>query len=221
MKYFNPPFSKFFKDLAKNNNCEWFNENRKVYEKEVKIPFTRLVTDLADEIRKSEPGVPGKASEMMMRINRDIRFSKDKAPYNLHMSALISEGGKKDKTIPGIFIQLSPEGLTFYSGAYFLESAQLLKVRTKIASNLKGFKSAYSSKPFVEAFAEILGEKSSRIPSELKAAAEKEPLIYNKNFYFHTSRPESILTSDSLFKEIMHLHKAGFKVNEFLKQAIR
>ena len=91
MSYFSPKFVDFFKGLAANNNKEYFDANRKTYIKEVKNPFQALLMDVRDQIAKSDPEV--KKQELknaVFRINRDIRFSKDKTPYNLHVSAVVS-----------------------------------------------------------------------------------------------------------------------------------
>jgi len=80
MSYFNPAFVKFFKDLSKNNSTAWFNDNRKTYENEVKKPFAVFVDELIGRIQKHDPSVKIKAGDAITRINKDIRFSKDKIP---------------------------------------------------------------------------------------------------------------------------------------------
>jgi uncharacterized protein (TIGR02453 family) len=108
MSYFNPAFIKFFKDLSQHNTTEWFNEHRKVYEKEVKKPFAEFVDEMIKRINKYEPEINIKASDAIMRINKDIRFSKDKTPYNTYVAANISAYGKKDKSYPGFYFQCGP-----------------------------------------------------------------------------------------------------------------
>lgn len=109
MKYFTDDFAKFFKDLAKNNHKEWFHENKKRYESSVKYPFTLFLKDLITEIQKFGTALDIEPKDCILRINKDIRFSKDKTPYNLHYTAFISKDGKKDKSIPGLFLRFSPE----------------------------------------------------------------------------------------------------------------
>ena len=97
MTYFNEAFLNFFNELAANNSKAWFDEHRKLYEKEVKVPFQTLVQDMINQIHEYEPEVQIKPSQAIMRINKDIRFSKEKIPYNTHVGANISKYGKKDK----------------------------------------------------------------------------------------------------------------------------
>lgn len=219
MTYFNNSFLKFFKELSKNNITEWFNENRKTYEKEVKKPFSDFVQEMINHIQKYEPEVQIKPADAIMRINKDIRFSKDKTPYNTHVAANISKFGKKDKSYPGFYFQLSPEGIMIYGGAYMVENATLQHIRNYISDNLKGFSMAYNDKIFKEKFGKIQGEQNKRVPTELQAVVEKEPLIANKQFYYSASLKPDIITSDKLADNLMEYYRVGKKVNNFLKLA--
>ncbi|HNR54889.1 MAG TPA: DUF2461 family protein, partial [Flavobacteriales bacterium] len=86
MAWFTNDFNDFFKDLAKNNNKEWFDANRKRYEASVKEPFTAFVAEAIKRIGKHDKAVRIEPKEAIFRINRDIRFSKDKTPYKLNAS---------------------------------------------------------------------------------------------------------------------------------------
>src|SRR5690606_15875784 len=96
--FFSPAFLQFFRELAGNNNKDWFDANRKTYENEVKKPFAIFVDHMIGEIRRYEPEVRINATDAIMRINNDIRFSKDKTLYKTHVAANISRFGKKDKS---------------------------------------------------------------------------------------------------------------------------
>ena len=99
--YFSPDFLQFFKELAANNHKEWFDENRKRYETVVKKPFEVFVQHAIDEMAKLDPRLSElDPKKCIFRINRDIRFSKDKAPYKLNRSAAISVGGRNDMIEP-------------------------------------------------------------------------------------------------------------------------
>jgi uncharacterized protein (TIGR02453 family) len=221
MSYFSPSFIQFFNDLSKNNDTGWFNENRKIYEKEVKKPFADFTAEMISRIQKYEPDVQIKPSDAIMRINNDIRFSKDKTPYKTHVAANISRYGKKDKSYPGFYFQLSNNKIEIYGGAYMIEPATLQNIRNYIAENLADFKSAYSDKNFKEKFGEIEGEKQKRIPPEFKEIAEKEPLILNKQFYYNAELKPDLLLKDELPDVLMEYYMAGKKVNDFLKTAFR
>ena len=121
MKYFDRDFINFFSELEKNNNKEWFDGNRKRYEKSVKEPFKLFVDGLVVQLQELYPDVDltGKAS--VMRINRDIRFSADKTPYKIHMSAMILPYGRKEEMMPGMYVQANHVDVRVYSGAHDLD----------------------------------------------------------------------------------------------------
>ncbi len=220
MTFFTSDFNEFFKELAANNNKDWFDVNRKRYDKSVKEPFKSFVEELISRLRQLEPTWDVTPNQCIFRINRDIRFSKDKTPYKLNRSAIISERGKKGKDIPGIYIELNPEEVRVYGGVYMLSSDQVLRVREEIADHMDQFSSLISDKKFVKLFGEVQGEKAKRIPKELKEAAESQPLIYNKNWYFwHSMSADSIL-EDNFMDQVVDLYKTIKPISDFLKRPV-
>jgi uncharacterized protein (TIGR02453 family) len=220
MIYFEKAYLDFFKELAANNHKDWFDANRKRYEQFVKAPFAVFVADVIKEVQKLEPKVIVEPKDCITRINRDIRFSKDKTPYKLHMSAIISAGGKKDKSYPGMYIQADPEHFRIYGGAYELTPAQTADLRHSIASDLKRFKGLMNDSEFISAFGSVHGEKGKKLSPELKAAAEKEPLIFNKNMYHFTQLPAEIILSDHLLDEVIRHYRAALPLQQFLEKAL-
>ena len=220
MSHFSPAFVKFFKELAKNNHKEWFDENRKTYETEIREPFKAFVGLLIEEVKKYEPEMNIKPSDAIFRINRDIRFSKDKTPYKLHSGAYLSSHGKKDSTYPGLYVQLSPEGIMIASGVYMPDKTSLADLRYFIFNHLSEFKSLYSDPKFVAEFGSIKGEKQKRLPPDLKDAAVQEPLLYNKQFYFETTMPVNMITDDSLLDQIMEKYLIAKPINDFFKRIL-
>ena len=220
MSYFNPAFVKFFKELSKNNTTAWFNENRKTYEKEVKQPFSVFVEAMIQRIQKYEPDIKIKAADAIMRINKDIRFSKDKTPYNTYVAANISMYGKKDKSYPGFYFQLSHDKIMMFGGAYVLETPALQVLRTNIAKNLSSFAAAYNDKIFKQKFGTLQGEQNKRVPEEFQSIAVKEPLIVNKQFYYSAELKPDILLKKELPDKLMEYYLAGKKMNDFLRDAL-
>ena len=105
MHFFEQDFIDFFKELQQNNHRDWFHSQKKRYENSVKQPFLIFVQEIINQMQDMDQAITMEAKEAMFRINRDIRFSKDKSPYKTHMAAIISAGGKKDMTTPGMYLQ--------------------------------------------------------------------------------------------------------------------
>ena len=222
MAFFTADFLEFFIELAPNNNKDWFDLNRKRYESSVREPFRHFVQHLIDQLALVQPQFKGlEAKDCVFRINRDIRFSKDKTPYKMNVSAIISPNGKKSKAVNGVYFELGPEHVRVYGGVYEIDKDDLLTVREGIAANLDGFKAAYSDKQFVHVFKNILGEKNKMIPKELRDAAEVEPLIFNKQWYFYAQfDPEDVLRDD-LDQVILNCYEAGKPVESFFSKLIQ
>lgn len=222
MAFFQKDFLDFFIELAPNNNKDWFDQNRKRYENSVKEPFKKFVNHIISKLAEIDPAFKElEAKDCIFRINRDIRFSKDKQPYKMQVSAVVSPLGKKSKAINGVYFELGPEHLRVYGGVYEIDKDDLLTVREGIAENIAEFQKTYNNPLFVKTFGELKGEKNKIIPKELKLAAEKEPLIFNKQWYFYTQfEPERILF-DNLDETIINCYKAGRPVEEFFNKLIK
>lgn len=222
MAFFQKDFLDFFIELAPNNNKDWFDLNRKRYENSVKEPFKKFVNHIISKLAEIDPTFKElDAKDCIFRINRDIRFSKDKQPYKMQVSAVVSPLGKKSKAINGVYFELGPEHLRVYGGVYEIDKEDLLAVREGIADNIQEFQTKYNDTLFVQTFSELRGEKNKIIPKELKAAAEIEPLIFNKQWYFYTQfEPETILF-DNLDETIINCYKAGRPVEEFFNKLIK
>lgn len=222
MSHFTQDFIDFFKDLAGNNNRDWFNANKKRYEKSVKDPFNSFVQHMLDEMSKRDKRYSEmKAKDCVFRIYRDVRFSKNKDPYKLQMGAIIAPGGRKGMGgEPGMYLEFTPEHLRIYSGVYMPEKETLQKIREYIIADPKGLEKAVNGKDFKKNFGEIRGEKNKRLPSkEMMAAAADNPIIFNKQFYFFAElKPEEMLKkgfSDKLFK----VYDTSAEVRDYLVKA--
>ena len=220
MPYFSKDYLAFFEELEKNNKKEWFDVNRKRYEKDVKEPFKNFIAETARALQPLYPDSDLSANTSIMRINRDIRFSADKTPYKIHMAGMIMPKGAKDKSRPGFFVQANHNDVRVYSGAHTVEKDQLLAVRKKIASELGRFNKLINEAKFKSTFSEILGDKNKRLPPEFSEVMEKQPLIANKGFYWYFKLPPETLLKDSLLEELVSRYRVTLPLNTFFYEAM-
>lgn len=216
MSWFTADYLAFFKDLAKNNNKEWFDASKKRYDTSVKQPFEAFVAEVIKRVAKEDKRVRIEPKEAIFRINRDIRFSHDKTPYKLSRSALVTAAGRKDMNGPGIYFELGPESVSFYGGAYMPEKDQLQRIRERILDEPKKFKALYSDKTFVKLLGEVQGERNKVLPAEFKEAAAKEPLLFNKQFYYGADLPAKTVLDPKLPDILMAHYYAMRPMSEFL-----
>jgi len=200
MKYFSESFYEFFIELSMNNQKSWFDIHRKRYERDVKGVFERFISDVIEGMSVVNFDFKGlNAKECIFRINRDIRFSKDKNPYKLFCSASIHKGGKKSMIPGGIYLELGPEKCAIYSGVYMPEKDELFKIRENISGNLIEFDKAINERSFLQYFGYVRGEKNKKIDSVFKDALNAQNLLLNKQFYVvHEFEAERTLEADFL-----------------------
>lgn len=221
MAFFEKDFLDFFIELAPNNNKDWFDLNRDRYANSVREPFKKFVSHMIEKMSKDMPELKGlEPKDCTFRINRDIRFSKDKTPYKLRMSALITPGGKKKRAedARGVYFELGPEHVRVYGGIYEADKDDLYNIREGIAAEPGGFKKLYTDKKFRKIYGDIHGAKNKVIPKEFKEAGAEESMIYNKQWYFFAEfEPETLLSND-LDKKILECHNAALPLKSYLNK---
>ena len=220
MSHFTKDFIKFLKDLSKNNNREWFNENKKRYETHVKEPFFNFIDEMITRINMDDPSVAIEPKDAIFRIYRDVRFSKDKSPYKTQVSAVISPGGRNDLMNPGMYLEINTKDFRIYGGLYMLDKNQLQSVRQHIASNLKEFSKLLNEKKFKNTYGEIHGEKNKRLPVEFDRIKDVQPLIANKQFYFFNKLELETILKPNLTDIVMKHYNNAKPMNKFLKEAL-
>ena len=221
MKYFTQAYIDFFSELENNNQKAWFDENRKRYEKHVKEPFKAFINELIIKVQEFEPDLQVLAKDTIFRINRDIRFSKNKTPYKVHMAANLARGGRKSY-LPGYYIQLSASQVMLGGGVYFSskEKNSLYKVRSEISYETEKFNQIVNAPAFKDTFGEVLGDKNKRLPSEFQDTLQEQPLIANKQFYYMKKLDPQLITDENLVTTVADYLQVGAPLNQFFKMAL-
>ena len=221
MTWFSSDFIAFFKELASNNNKDWFDINRERYETIVREPFKLFVQDVISKMNDIDSSIAIQPKDAIFRINRDIRFAKDKSPYKINRSAIISPNGRKDKAIPGLYFEFTPEYVRIYGGVYQLSPAQISAVRNEIAQDLKGFNKLINAQDFKSNYGEIRGEKAIRIPKELKEIAEQQDLVFNKNWYYFVELPPEVILEEDLSELIIDYYLKAKPITDFFGKILK
>ncbi|MEP3390274.1 MAG: DUF2461 domain-containing protein [Reichenbachiella sp.] len=213
------PTIQFLKDLSANNNKEWFDTNRKTYEA-CRKQFLGLVQNIIDELAKFDPELTGvDPKKCVFRINRDIRFSKDKTPYKTNFGALMGANGKKTEGT-GFYMHLAPEQNFAGGGIYMPPPETLAAIRQEIDYNPEGLKKLLESKDFKETFVDIKGDKLKTAPKGYPKDHPNIELLRLKSFYVIKEFSERELTSDGFFEGLVSTYKKAHEFNKYLKEAI-
>lgn len=212
----------FLRDLSKNNNRDWFQENKARYEADLKKPFETFIGQIIQEIQKVDQQIIIEPKKAIFRINRDTRFSKDKSPYKTNVGAIISRAGTKVKELPGFYIHLEQGTFMLGGGAYFLEKEPLYQVRQHIMLNPQRFKDIINHPNFKNKFDEgIQGEKNKKLPAEFQQASENQPLLYNKQFYVMAELDPKTILQDDIITQVMEHYTVIKPFNDFMIEALQ
>ncbi len=209
----------FLKELKNNNNKDWFDENRKRYQ-DLRKEFMDFISVLILELNKMEPEIKNiEPKDCVFRINRDIRFSKDKSPYKTNMGAYIAPGGKKSMK-PGYYLHLEPGSSFAAGGLYMPPSPELKAVRTEIFENPEEYLSIVQNPEFVKIFGEVEGEKLKTAPKGFPKEDKNIDLIKLKSYTVMHKMNETSLSSPNALGELMHVYKTMQALNRFLMGAL-
>jgi len=212
----------FLKKLAENNDKNWFEANRKKYEN-TKADFTLLVQEIINATAKFDGPIGTLIpKQCMFRINRDVRFSKDKSPYKTNMGASFSAGGKKADG-SGYYFHCEP-GKSFAAGGYYMPMPpELGKIRQEVDYNFDEWEKIIAGKNFIKKFPKGV-EGSGSLVRPPKGYYENNPAIEYlklKGFIVSTPVPDNIITDKKLVTVIAASFETMKPMIDFLNNAVK
>lgn len=218
-----PKTLQFLTKLKKNNSREWFNQHRDDYDA-AKENFVELVNQiLASSSQFDEDLSLLTYKDCIFRINRDVRFSKNKDPYKNNMAAYFVKGGKKS-WLAGYYFHCEPGGKSFIGGGlYGGEPDQIKKVRQEIDYNWLAFKGILENKTFKKIFGDLSKEEGMSLIREPKGYEKDNPAIDYiklKNFIVSVPVTDEELTDKKLIKKIITCFAAMQPLLRFLNRAM-
>lgn len=212
---------KFLRDLARHNDREWFEKNRSRY-LEAKQEFEGVVETVLKEIVKFDPKLEGlDPKKLPFRIYRDVRFSKDKRPYKIHMGAGFSPNGKLVQE-PGYYLHLQPGNKSFVAGGiYEPDAATLSKIRQEIDYNADGLKQILNARPFRKLFDGF--DDYDRLKTAPKGYPKDHPHIEwlkHKSFIVSVGLTDKQVADRSFARIVSNACRNIKPLNDYIREAI-
>jgi len=173
---FGPSVVRFLRDLETNNNRTWFERNKQRYETEVREPALEFIRLMAPRLRKISAHMVAsdkKVGGSLMRIHRDVRFSRDKRPYKTNVGIQFRHKAGKDVHAPGFYFHIDPKAVFLGAGMWHPEPDALAAIREAIVDDPKGYRAALATEAFTNGFA-LEGDSLTRAP---KGYDPEHPLI--------------------------------------------
>lgn len=217
-----PSTLSYIKKLAKNNNKRWFDANRNQFE-DAKNDFENLVEKIIQTFGEIDTDIaPLKAKDCTFRQYRDVRFSKDKTPYKVHMGASFDRGGKKGG-FAGYYLHLEPGNKSMIGGGLWMpEAASLKKVRQEIDYCCDEFFKIINNPAFKKNYGDLeKGEYSlSREPKGYEKDNPAIEYLKLKSFVAMRNVDDEEVLSENYFKNIISGFTALMPFIKFVNGAL-
>lgn len=170
--------AQFLEDLVANNNTEWMHANKKRYES-FKKDYHNYIASILGEMKPLDKSLePLEVKNCTFRINRDIRFSKDKTPYKTYVGIWISSGSKGNNR-SGYYVHLERDKSFIAGGFYCPEADDLKKIRREIAYFYDDLDAILQEKNFKKEFGDFDRNESSTLKNPPRGYEKDHPAIEN------------------------------------------
>ncbi len=216
--YFSPKAFQFLRELKTHNDRRWFEAHRERYEVDVKEPMLQFISDLSKPFGNISPHFkvdPRPVGGSMFRIHRDIRFSKDKSPYKIHVGAHFPHArAGKDESAPGFYVHLEPGHSVGGGGLWHPDSAALRGVRDRIVSQSRAWKAVRETGTTVE------GELLKRVPLGYDPEHPFAEDLKLKDFYAMTRFSDKEVCAANFMDRFVDVCRSTVPLMRFLTQAL-
>jgi uncharacterized protein (TIGR02453 family) len=224
-RFFTPRTFAYLRELADNNDRDWFKANQDRFEEQVRGPALDFIEEFADPLLKISPHFvadPRKVGGSLFRIQRDTRFSKDKTPYKTHVGIHFRHVATRDDVhAPGFYLHLEPGGSSFAAlGLWHPSSADATAIRQAIVDDPARWKRITRGTRFAGTYGALEGESLKRPP---RGFDPEHPLLEDlkrKDFIASTRLRQSDVTSADFMRTYTATVKAGAPFMEFLCGAL-
>lgn len=212
----------FLKGLKENNTKEWFDKNRDEY-REVYKKFEEFTQDLIDSISKFDTSIASShllAKDCIPRLNRDLRFAKDKSPYKTYLYAVISSGGRKSGNAV-YYVMVDQGKCCFGAGSFQPDPAKLKKLRQEIDYNFEEWIKIAENPKLKTAFPDgiIAQESLQKVPNGFDATSPAAAFLKMKSFFTRKYYADSFFLNKENFEDIVKELKTCVELNNFVNMS--
>jgi uncharacterized protein (TIGR02453 family) len=215
-------FFKFFNELKKNNNRDWFAINKPRYLESVVQPMGGYIISIAPHLKRIAPfykADPRPYGGSMFRIYRDARFSKDKTPYKTHAACHFRHEAGRDAHAPGFYLHIETDRISIGGGIWRPPAKQLGLIREFIADNPAAWEKLARS-PATKKMDGIKGDSLKRPPRGYNAEARHIGDLKRKSFFLMTEFDADLALSPALVSESARVFRDVAKLNHFITDAL-
>jgi len=221
-RYFSPRLFEFFEELSRNNNRDWFLKNKSRYESEVREPMLAFIADFAPRLKGISANFvadPRLSGGSMMRIYRNLRFSRDKTPYKTNAAAVFGHRGAARFDAPSFYLSLSPGRGFAGAGVFHPQPEAVGMVRDAIVARSQSWKKAINDRKFRARF-EMAGEMLTRPPKGYDPAHPLIEDLKRKDFIAGMQFTRREVCSDQFLNQFTGACAVAAPFMKFLTEAL-
>jgi uncharacterized protein (TIGR02453 family) len=205
--HFSAAAIKFLRGLKRNNDREWFNERKPVYEQELKAPMLAVINEVNEALVDFAPEFIRPAHKSMMRIYRDIRFSKNKNPYKTNVAAWWARQGLEKTSGGGFYFHVTATEVHISAGVYMPEREQLLAIRRHLLEHHEELRTLMDAKKMRALMTPFDGLKLTRAPKGFPADHPALDLILQRQWGVTAELPVEVALGPKLVDEVVKRFK--------------
>ncbi len=220
--YFTPETFSFLTELAANNNREWFMANKVRYEEQVREPALDFITDFTPTLADISPHFvadPRKQGGSMFRINRDIRFAKDKSPYKTAVGIQFRHELAKTAYVPGFYLNIAPGDCFMGVGSWHPPGPDVKAIRAYLAEHRDEWRAAVHQPPFVTNL-ELVGDSLKRAPKGVDPDDPQIEDLKRKDFIGTKPLTQQAVSAGSFLADFGQECRNGAPLVKFLCRAL-
>ncbi len=199
---FDPKALAFFGKLAKNNDRDWFKAHKSEYDTHLKDPMLQLLGVMNTKLARFAPDHVTEPKKAIYRIYRDTRFSKNKIPLKVNISAMFGHHLLPKNLCAGYYFHISATEVAIGVGLYGVEPDQLKIVRQAIANDPATFKKLVADKKVTSKMGILQGDALTRVPKGFDAEHPAAAYLKMKQFYFFREVDPTIALSGKIVAEV-------------------
>lgn len=217
---FAPGALAFFRALARNNEREWFNRHRQQYDEQVKTPMLEILSWLNTQFARFAADHVTEPRKAIYRLHRDTRFSKDKTPFKLNISAMFGHRLLSKNYCAGFYFHVSATETFIGCGVYMPEPAQLQAIRRAIRDDLAGFRKLITDPKLKRTMGTLQGESLRRVPKGFDPDDPAADYLRMKQWCFYRELPAEAALDKSFAPTVARCFEACAPFNAYLNNIL-
>ena len=210
----------FLRNLARNNDREWFTPRKTIFESELKEPMLAIIRMVNEAMESFAPAFVRPAEKSLFRIYRDTRFSNNKLPYKDHVAAWWSRQGMEKTSGAGYYFHISAKEVVIAAGAYMPEKDQLAAIRHWLLDHHAEFRKVLRTAALRKAFDEIDGNALTRPPKGFPQEHPAMDLIRCRQWGLATTLPAAAALEANIAATVIRHFKLAAPVVDALNTPI-